>query len=157
MTDEVRFYFAYGSNADPERFRGRVGRWRSCRPAWLDGHVLRFAEAVRSEGGGGAIVVPREGGTVAGVLFEITTEQLAAMDREEFDASHDATGIGRRERWVVRTDTGSVEAEIYTLAIEGGRLPPSERYLSHILDGLRAAGHSEATLEAVRSIAAATA
>ena len=78
------FYFAYGSNADPERFRARVGAWRSRRPGWLDGHRLRFADSVQSEGGGGAVIDPAPAAVVAGVLFEITTEQLEATRNEGF-------------------------------------------------------------------------
>jgi hypothetical protein len=53
--DRTVFYFAYGSNADPGRFHTRVGEWRSRRPARLEGHRLRFASQVRSQGGGGAV------------------------------------------------------------------------------------------------------
>ena len=73
--DETLFYFAYGSNADPERFQARVGPWLSRRTAWLDDYRLRFADSVQSEGGGGAVVDFEEGGNVAGVLYEIIKRQ----------------------------------------------------------------------------------
>ena len=57
MSDETVFYFAYGSNADPDRFRSRVGPWRSCRAASLEGYRLRFAASVQSESGGGIPVL----------------------------------------------------------------------------------------------------
>ena len=93
-------------------------------------------------------------GPVAGVLFEITAEQMAAMDREEFDPARDTSGLGRREQRVVRTADGSVKAELYTVRDDGGWRAPSERYLGHILHGLEAAGHEEAVLADVRRIAA---
>ncbi len=153
--NDTVLYFAYGSNADPERFRARVGEWRSRRPAWLEDHRLRFSGSVRSEGGGGAVVDPQPGSRVAGVLFEITREQLAAMDREEFDRTRDTSRTGRRVSRSVRTGRGVVDAEIYTVEDDGSRRAPSARYLRHILDGLEAAGHSAEALDAVRRAAEA--
>lgn len=147
------FYFAYGSNADPERFRSRVGAWRTRRPAQLDGYRLRFADSVQSEGGGGAVVDPLPGGRVDGVLFEITSHQLAAMDREEFDPTRDTTGVGRRVGVTVRTEAGPVAAEMYTVEDDGGWRAPSERYLGHILRGLEAAGHVQEALDRVKRAA----
>lgn len=152
MSDTV-FYFAYGSNADPERFRARVGEWRSRRRARLPGHRLRFARMVRSEGGGGAVVDPCSGRHVDGVLFEITGEQLKTMDREEFDSSRDVAATGKRVRRTVETAGGPVRAELYTVDDDGGLHPPSATYLGHILRGLEAAGHDEAALAGVRAAA----
>ncbi len=146
-------YFAYGSNTDPERFRSRVGSWRSRRPARLADHRLRFASSVRSEGGGGAVVDPDPGRSVDGVLYEITPEQLAAMDREEFDPNRDTEQTGRRLRREVLVDGERVEAELYTVEDDGGWHPPSETYLGHILRGLEDAGHPREALDRVRRAA----
>lgn len=153
LTNTV-FYFAYGSNTDPDRFMTRVGAWRSRRRARLSGHKLRFARMVRSEGGGGAVVDARPGHYVDGVLFEITTEQLAAMDREEFDPMRDVAATGKRIRRTVETVEGPLEAELYTVDDDGGFAEPSDTYLGHILRGLVAAGYDEATLARVRAAAA---
>ena len=153
MGDETLFYFAYGSNADPERFRSRVGPWRSRRAAWLHGYRLRFAESVRSEGGGGAVVDPHESGVVDGVLFEISAEQMAAMDREEFAPDRDRTGTGRRLSLDVRTAEGTVRAELYTVHDDGGHCAPSETYLGYILTGLADARHPQEALDRVRRAA----
>jgi hypothetical protein len=153
MTPPSCFYFAYGSNMDPERFRARVGEWKSLRQAWLEDYELRFAESVRSEGGGGAVVDAAPGSTVAGVLFEITDEQLAAMDREEFAPHRDQVGAGRRLSVIVNTEGGQVGAELYTVVDDGGRCAPSEAYLGHILRGLEHAEHAPDAIEAVRRVA----
>lgn len=150
---ETVFYFAYGSNADPERFKARVGAWRSRRRARLGDHRLRFARMVRSEGGGGAVVDPWPGSHVDGVLYEISAGQLAAMDREEFDPSRDVVAAGKRVRRTVETADGELPAELYTVDDDGGFSAPSETYLGHILRGLEAAGHDEATLAAIRAAA----
>jgi gamma-glutamylcyclotransferase (GGCT)/AIG2-like uncharacterized protein YtfP len=147
------FYFAYGSNADPDRFKSRVGEWRSRQRARLGGHKLRFARQVRSEGGGGAVVDASPGDHVHGVLFEITTEQLAAMDREEFDPSRDVVAVGRRVTGTVETADGPLEAEFYTVNDDGGTAAPSGRYLGHILRGLANAGYDETVLDTVRAAA----
>ena len=151
---ETVFYFAYGSNADPERFKARVGAWRSRRRARLSDHRLRFARMVQSEGGGGAVVDASPGRHVDGVLFEITAEQLAAMDREEFDPSRDVAATGKRIQQTVETAEGPLQSELYTVDDDGGFSAPSGAYLGHILRGLEAAGHDEATLAGVRAAAA---
>jgi hypothetical protein len=148
------FYFAYGSNADPNRFITRVGAWRSRRRARLSGHRLRFARMVQSEGGGGAVVDARPGHYVDGVLFEITAEQLAAMDRKEFDPARDVAATGKRIQRTVETAEGPLEAELYTVDDDDGFAAPSDTYLGHILRGLEAAGYDEATLAHVRAAAA---
>jgi hypothetical protein len=153
MADTVS-YFAYGSNMDPERFRARVGEWQARGRARLEGYRLRFADSVRSEGGGGAVVDPCDGDGVDGVVFRITLQQLQAMDREEFDGSRDPSRLGRRLRRTVVTDEGAVEAELYTVEDDGGWCAPSERYLGHIVRGLEAAGHDREAVERVRRIAA---
>jgi len=152
--NETVFYFAYGSNADPDRFKARVGVWRSRRRGRLLDHSLRFARMVQSEGGGGAVVDASPGRYVDGVLFEITAEQLAAMDREEFDPARDVAATGKRIQRTVDTAEGPLEAELYTVADDGGFSAPSDTYLGHILRGLEAAGHDEAALAGVRAAAA---
>lgn len=152
-SNETIFYFAYGSNAAPERFKARVGPWRSRRRARLQGYRLRFARMVQSEGGGGAVVDECPGAHVDGVLFEITSEQLGAMDREEFDPSRDVATTGKRIRRPVETSEGRIESELYTVDDDGGFSAPSEAYLGHILRGLEAAGHEQAALAAVREAA----
>lgn len=155
MTSSTCFYFAYGSNMDPERFKARVGDWSSLRRAWLDDYRLRFADSVRSEGGGGAVVDAAPGEAVAGVLFEISDAQLAAMDREEFAPHRDQVGAGRRLSVIVRTEEGSVGAELYTVVDDGGHCAPSEAYLGHILRGLEHAEHGPEATEAVQRAARA--
>jgi len=53
----------------------------------------------------------------------------------------------------VRTETGTFEAELYTVVDDGEHCPPSARYLHHILAGLEAAGHEPRVLRGVRAIA----
>jgi cation transport regulator ChaC len=153
LPHESVFYFAYGSNADPDRFRSRVGPWRSCDAAGLDGYRLRFAASVQSEGGGGAVIDEERDGTVDGVLYEITPEQMAAMDREEFDQARDTDGKARRLTVTVSTEQGPRVANCYTVRDDGAWRTPSERYLGFIIRGLEAAGHTRGAIERVRRAA----
>ena len=150
---ETVFYFAYGSNAHPDRFRSRVGPWRSCHAAGLKGYRLRFAASVQSESGGGAVIDEATDGAVDGVLYEITSEQMAAMDHEEFDPSHDSGGKGRHLTVSVSTEQGPRVARCYTVRDDGTWKAPSERYLGFIIDGLEAAGHAQDAIERVRRVA----
>ncbi len=153
MSGQTVFYFAYGSNADPDRFRSRVGPWRSRYAAGLEGYRLRFAASVQSESGGGAVIDEKGDGTVDGILYEITPEQMAAMDREEFDPSRDPDGKSRRLTVTVSTERGPRVAECYTVRDDGAWRAPSERYLGFIIRGLEAVGHSRHTIERLRRAA----
>jgi cation transport regulator ChaC len=157
MVSQSLCYFAYGSNADPDRFRARVGEWLDRAPAWLEGYRLRFASSVRSEGGGGAVIDEAEGSRVAGVLYEITREQMERMDREEFDPARDVSRSGRRLTVTVSTGGGVRTAQAYTVSDDGGWCAPSETYLAHILRGLEAAGHSPEVIASARDIASGSA
>lgn len=148
------FYFAYGSNMEPERFRRRVGPWISSCRARLTDHRLRFASVVQSEGGGGAVVDVCPGGRVDGVLFEITAPQMEQMDAVELDPARDLAGRGRRLRHRVETEHGPMECEFYTVEDDGGFSPPSAAYLALIVRGLAAAGYGEDAVERVRRAAA---
>lgn len=154
MNDSALYYFAYGSNADPERFKKRVGPWKSRKLGWLQDYTLEFAAVVQSEGGAGAIISPALGKQVAGVVYEITPEQLAAMDKEEFDPEKDIHKMGQRVTEQVKTADGLLEVEVYKLKIEDPDLQaPSSTYLNHITQGLKAAGHDDATIANVVAIA----
>jgi gamma-glutamylcyclotransferase (GGCT)/AIG2-like uncharacterized protein YtfP len=147
------WYFGYGSNLDPDRFRERVGRWMDRRRATLPDYRLTFSADARSEGGGGAVAVPAPGACVRGAVFSISPRQLEAMDRVELDRSRDLHGRGRRETVRVMTEDGPLRAEIYLLDPAGAFLAPSPRYLQHIVDGLRDAGYPEDAIDEVTAAA----
>ena len=152
--NEPVWYFAYGSNLDPERFRSRIGDWQEMRRARLVGFRLRFSADVSSEGGAGAVIVPDAGRSVYGAVFLVTADQMAAMDREEFSEEHDASSNAVRRTVTVQTDEGPVNAEAYTLATDRFGAP-SETYLAHITRGLAAVGFDAEVIEAVERVAAA--
>ena len=149
------WYFAYGSNLEPDRFRVRVGAWSECRSAVLDGFRLRFSGDVRSEGAGGAFVEPAEGDRTYGAVYRIDRNQMRAMDEIELIPRHNVAGKAERRSVRVMTSLGPVDAEMYTLSRSHAYLAPSSTYLALILSGLRAVGYSEEVVERVRATAAA--
>lgn len=155
--DERVWYFAYGSNLDPQRFRVRVGRWSECRAATLRGWRLRFSVRVQSEGGGGAIIEPDGQGVVHGAVFRIRGAQMDAMDRVELDPSRNADAVGVRRRVEVLAGAETLSAEVYTIRTCGPGRAPSATYLEHILRGLEAAGYGGEVVAEVRAAAAAEA
>lgn len=155
MSDERLWYFAYGSNLDPDRFRQRVGAWHDRVAARLDGWRLRFSADVQSEGGGGAIIVPQPESAVYGAAFLIDARQMAAMDEEEFDPRRDTDGRGKRCQVAVIGGGQRIEAQVYSVPAAGEFRAPSARYLGHITRGLRDVGHDESVVAEVEAIAAA--
>ena len=148
------WYFAYGSNLDPERFRARIGAWGERRSASLDGYRLRFSGEVRSEGGGGAFVEQADGETTYGAIYLIDAAQLGAMDEVELKSERNMTGRGERRTIDVKTAEGPIRAEMYTISGSRTYLAPSPKYLRYILDGLRAVGHPDQIVDRVRTTAA---
>jgi dolichol-phosphate mannosyltransferase len=148
------WYFAYGSNLDPERFRSRIGPWRERRAASLPGHRVRFSGEVSAEGGGGAVLVREEGATAPGALFLIDQAQLEAMDAVELDPSRDVQGRAERRGVEVETSEGPVTAEVYLLPDPRAFRAPSAVYLNHIVRGLRDVGHGEEVVETLTAQAA---
>jgi cation transport regulator ChaC len=153
MTDTV-WYFAYGSNLDPDRFRARICDWLEMRSARLVGFRLRFSDEVCSEGGAGAVIVPDAGRTVHGAAFRITADQMEAMDREEFSDEHAAGSDAVRRTVTVQTDQGPLNAEAYTIRTDSFG-PPSAEYLGHITRGLAAVGFGPEVIAEVERVAAA--
>ncbi len=139
VTPEVRpgdsWYFAYGSNLDPEQKESRTGRIREARRCHLPDY--RFAFNKRSDGGAVyANLMPQRGARVWGVVYRCSPDALEKMDRCEGVAG------GHYVRTSVRVVTDSSEAlkaEAYTA---GQRFVcadgiPEPSYLRRIVKGAR--------------------
>jgi 2-hydroxychromene-2-carboxylate isomerase len=122
----------------PATFVGRRGiRPLATRWGWLAGHRLVFDLPIGPGERACANVVPDDGARLAGVLYRITTEQAAHLDRTEGVPN----GVYRRIPIEVLADGGEwIAAFTYRSARgETGR-KPSARYLGLLLDGARAGG-----------------
>ena len=167
-SNDSLWYFAYGSNLDPDRFHDRVGEWTEHRRAILHDHELRFSGEVSSEGGGGAIIQGAPGKKVYGGVYRITAEQIALMDERELGSEMDPNLRGARATIVVEDPAspagsaessmgyaaGSLEAEVYVVPEPKVYRAPSDTYLGHITKGLRFLGYEDDVIAEVEGIAA---
>ena len=126
------YYFAYGSNMDPERVCGRLGRLPDRKTATLADWVLKFNKiALRNSQEGYANIDKQNGEKVEGIVYEITTEELRKIDlREGYPIHYNRINI------VVRTGDNK-EIEVVTYIAQPSKvregLRPSREYLNHLL------------------------
>jgi hypothetical protein len=127
------YYFAYGSNMNPERVVERGLAVVSVAGAILEGVSLAFNKRSRDHNGGHANIVYAPSDHVEGVLYGLRdADQILSMDRFE------KTPVNySRERVVVRTASGAQAAWTYianrAVIVEG--LKPARAYLNHLLAG----------------------
>jgi gamma-glutamylcyclotransferase (GGCT)/AIG2-like uncharacterized protein YtfP len=137
-------YFAFGSNLNPAQMAHRCPGHVVVGLAALKEHKLAFPLTSSDWGGGVAGVQVAHGSTVWGIVYDLTDEHVAALDRYEgFLAPGNDHNLYERERvWVelTRADDGSiprrVRAEYYVPRVTNAS-PPSRRYLDAILEGAR--------------------
>jgi phage replication-related protein YjqB (UPF0714/DUF867 family)/gamma-glutamylcyclotransferase (GGCT)/AIG2-like uncharacterized protein YtfP len=122
----VQSYFAYGSNLSVEQMAHRCPDAVDPRLATLADHDWLINER------GVATVEPWDGGEVHGILWQVSDDDLAALDRAE--------GVPeryRRDRLDVLTADGPISAWVYIdHRVEPGA--PRDGYLERIIEG---AGH----------------
>ena len=152
------FYFAYGSNLDPEQMSERCPGHHVVGLAQLADHKLAFPRFSSKWQGGTASVVPSHGRQVWGVVFDVTDEHMAELDRHEgHRGPHDQHNDYDRETVtvdLVRPDDNSVPRRLRAttfVARPSNPQPPSRRYLDPILRGARHHRLPEDYVEALRS------
>jgi len=148
------WYFAYGSNLDPERFRERVGDFSARRRAILHNHALRFSGEVTSEGGGGAIIESSPGSRVYGGVYLLERAQLEKMDEIELGPDNDPAQRAARHTVALDCRGQALYAEVYVVPAPEVYRAPSPRYLQHIIEGLRWFGYDDSVVEQVQAVAA---
>jgi gamma-glutamylcyclotransferase (GGCT)/AIG2-like uncharacterized protein YtfP len=138
------FYFAFGSNLDPEQMRTRCPEHRAVGVAVLRDHRLAFPRFSRVWGGGVASPQLAHGHEVWGALHEISEQDLAALDAyESFRTPGDPHNRYERKQItveLVRTVDGSVPRRVRAWIYEAhpsNPSPPSQPYLDAILRGAR--------------------
>jgi phage replication-related protein YjqB (UPF0714/DUF867 family) len=121
-------YFAYGSNLCVRQMARRCPDAAHPRPAVLGDHDWLINER------GVATVEPLAGTQVHGVIWQVSDDDLAALDSAE--------GVPvryRRDRLTVHTDDGPADAWVYIdHRVTPG--PPRPGYLPRIIDGARQHG-----------------
>ena len=131
----MNLYFAYGSNMDPQRIQERINRPPAREAAALSGYKLYFnKQADRKPGIGYANIMPTEGETVHGILYQVTECELSRIDcYERVHSGH----YSRLNVTVLPNDGQEVAAVTYIACpdkISDG-LVPERCYLDHLLAG----------------------
>jgi hypothetical protein len=135
----VIWYFAYGSNMNPERLADQRLKERAVQMGpriggRLDGWRLVFNKVARApEGAAAGNIVEAAGDVVHGTLNQMPEAGLLVLDIWEGVAGGH---YERRTVPVARADTGeTVEAVAYVALKVGEGLRPTREYLSHLLAG----------------------
>lgn len=130
-----KLYFAYGNNINLEQMERRCPAAKPIGPVMLDGYELRFRG---NHGGYGvATIAPKQGGHVAGLLWELTPACERALDHYE--------GYPRlygKEPVTVRDRAGQAYT-VMAYVMRGRYLEsaaPSNLYYKGILEGYRENG-----------------
>lgn len=137
-------YFAYGSHLDLDQLRTLIPDVRVVGLAVLRDHRLTFPLYVEPWGGGTAGVTPSHGGSVWGVLYEVSESGLSVLDEYEgWKGPGNHHNLYDRELTTVeltRPDDGSVPRRVRAYMYVARTLnptPPSRRYLDTMLKGAR--------------------
>ena len=115
-------YFAYGMNTNLDQMAARCPGAVCLGPAWIEGYALVFRHC--------ADIEPAVENYCDGVLWEITDDNLAALDRLEGYPYHYT-----RFTVVVHTDRGSDTALVYQMTDQSYEQPPSNHYFNTVYEG----------------------
>jgi gamma-glutamylcyclotransferase (GGCT)/AIG2-like uncharacterized protein YtfP len=132
------FYFAYGSNMDPDQMRKRCPGCSFIAAARLRDHRLVFSRPWAAwDGAGVANIQASSGSIVEGVVWEITETHRDALDEyEEYPIAY------TRKEVIVETFEGMTMTPFAYLAKPLGSYRPGRRYLQSLIEGARAHGLS---------------
>ncbi len=136
-------HFAYGSNMDAAAMARRCGKARALGRAFLPRH--RFALMPD----GFATIVRDPAATVAGVLWDLSFSDLAALDRYEGVAQGAYVKISSP---VLREGAAPVRALVYVGAPERSAGPAPADYMAKIVAAARAQGLSGEYVDFLRRI-----
>jgi gamma-glutamylcyclotransferase (GGCT)/AIG2-like uncharacterized protein YtfP len=121
-------YFAYGSNMDLAQMQRRCPDSRLIGPAFLNGWRLTFDKNSPLWGGGIADIVKDENSQVWGLLYEVSEDDLKALDTYE-----GAPDFYRRVKvTVIDSEAASHKALAYEVVNKENFTPPSAEYLNII-------------------------
>lgn len=130
----MSYYFAYGSNMNPQRVADRGLRVRQARAGKLENMALRFNKRSRHNMQWGcANVAWCPGASVEGVLYSLVdSEQITRMDPFE-----GAPRYYSRERFAIHCEDQIVDAWVYIAnpAVIDNSLKPLRWYLGQLLEG----------------------
>ncbi len=125
------YYFAYGSNMDDRQMKTRCPSARFLTVARLPGYRLAFTIFSSKRNCGCADIVADPSGTVFGILYEISQEDIARLDVFEGVPG----GHYRRITLNVILDDGRrISTEAYVVARKSKTpIPPSKQYMGLLI------------------------
>lgn len=154
INNHHRFYFAYGSNMDEDRFRGRIGNnYIKIGRGLLEGHEIVFNKKPKNNiGYGFANVKKNRNRIVEGILYQLTGDEfdvinsLKLLDKEEgvSDAHYNRKSykinIDLTDEYGKFTSIDGDDVYAYIYVCENrekmdNSLTPSLEYLNHLLAG----------------------
>ncbi len=131
----MALYAAYGTNMDPAQMLDRCPHSPSRGSGWLEGWRLTFGGEERGWEGALATIVEDPASRVFVMLYDLSEQDEAALDRWEGSD----LGLYRKIRLRVQTLDGDSLTWLYVLdGYEGGL--PSARYLGLMADAAEIAG-----------------
>lgn len=127
------FYFAYGSNMNLDQMRERRVSYENSRRALLRDYKLGFTKTSKRYNAGVADIIESKGNFVEGVLYEVTEEGMANLDKFEGIEQN----VYKRVKVVVQLESGE-ELETITYKIineDKPFIPPAKEYMDKIIKG----------------------
>jgi len=119
-------YFAYGSNLDAEQMGERCPSSQMRFTAELRDHRLGFTYFSKRWQGGAADLIPEQGCSVWGVVYELACAELPLLDR--FEAGYHRVAL------TVRRHDGELQDVLsYTVRGEKGKFHPTPTYRDKML------------------------
>jgi type I restriction enzyme M protein len=149
------FYFAYGSNLDPQQMRERCPRATTKFIAEARGWKLCFPRSSERRGGGVASIEPGLS-SVWGVVYELSREDWKRLNRREgYDPSREPSHNSYNWQEISVHDYRGSEHRVGTyVATPALSNPPAQAYLDLIVRGAKAHGLPEPYMTALKRIPA---
>ena len=80
------WYFAYGSNMSRSQMKRKIGRWKACFPAVLDGYRIFFGHVRKTGRHGFATIMPSGKSRICGAVYRLSARQMKLLDIEATSA-----------------------------------------------------------------------
>lgn len=130
-------YFAYGSNMDPTQMLERCPHAALAGFGHLPDHALCFPRRSKKRGCGVSSIEPKFGHETWGVIWELSDDDLAALDQNEgYRPERDPLANAYNRKTVtVNVGGAQIDAETYIASIQDGSHLPNAAYLAHLNRG----------------------
>jgi cation transport regulator ChaC len=135
-----RWYFAYGSNLNPEQMGSRCRQPKAIAVARLPDHQLAFFGYSKKWDGGEATLIRQPGDVLWGVVYQLSFADAEHLDSWQ-DVRLDGTGPYFHYPVVVADDRrNNYSVLLYKKDAAGALNPPSREHLDYIIAGAQSHG-----------------